>query len=404
MERLQACTSAYRARLAVLTVKTDPMAALVRAALASSLVLAAAALAPVRAQPAPSATAGAAASAPARAAAPVAAPNVVPHAAPHAAPTTAPAAPGARRTPAGPFAVVGDVVISGDEYRRALAVATRRKYYHAKPPEDEVERFQREVGDDVINRVLLLAEARRRGVQPDREKIKATLAGYEKQYQGSANWAANRERMLAAVAPQLEMDSLLERLEKIVKAVPEPSEETARAYYERHKALFIEPEQVKLSVIVLRVDPASPAAAWAGARQEAAAIHKKLVAGADFAELARLHSGDRSASRGGAMDYTHRGMLPEPVHAVVDALSIGAIAEPVKLLEGFAILRLDGRKTAQQRTFEEVRGRAGDLWQREEAQARWAKLIADLRQATPIRVDESHYAPQRGPSDKPRAG
>ena len=302
------------------------------------------------------------------------------------------------------FATVGDIVISAADYQRALAVAMRKKYYHAKPPEAEYAKFQREVGDDVVNRVLLLAEARRRGIQPDRAMIDATVAGYDKQYGNSANWKANREKMLAAVVPQLEGDSLLERLSKIVRNVPEPSESAARAYYDKHKDLFIEPEQVKLSVIVLKVDPSSPQAVWNSATQEAKGIHQKLKAGADFAELAKLHSGDRSAAQGGQMDYTHRGMLPEAVHGVVDALKPGELAEPVQLLEGIAILRLDGRRAAQQRGFEQVKERAADLWQREEAEARWKKLIAELRRATPVRIDESHYAPLPATPEKARAG
>jgi parvulin-like peptidyl-prolyl isomerase len=320
-----------------------------------------------------------------------------------AAPSAAASSAGAARA-ASTFATVGDTVITGADYQRALSVAMRKKYYHAKPPEAELVKFQREVGDDVVNRVLLLAEARRRGVQPDRAKIDATVAGYDAQYKGSANWAANRDKMLANVVPQLERESLLERLERIVKTVPEPNEAVARAYYDEHKDLFVEPEQVKLSVILLKVDPSSPQSVWNSAHAEAKALHKRLLAGADFAEAARLHSGDRSAPRGGDMDYTHRGMLPEAVHGVVDKLQPRQIGEPVQLLEGVAILRLDDRRPATQRSWEQVRERAADLWQRAEGEARWARLIADLRKATAIRIDESHYAPLRGPTDKPRAG
>ena len=303
-----------------------------------------------------------------------------------------------------PFAAVGDSVISAADYQRALAVAMRKKYYHAKPPEDELAKFQREVGDDVVNRVLLLKEAQRRGIQPDRDKVAATVAGYDAQYKGSANWAVNRDKMLASVVPELERESLFERLERLVKTVPEPSEAASRAYYNKHLELFVEPEQVKLSVIVLKVDPSSTQSVWNSAHAEAKALHKRLLGGADFSELARLHSGDRSAPRGGDMDYTHRGMLPEAMHSVVDALKPLQLAEPVQLLEGVAILRLEGRKPAQQRSFAQVRDRAADLWQRAEGDARWKKLIANLRQATVIRIDESQYAPLRAASEKPRAG
>ncbi len=305
---------------------------------------------------------------------------------------------------AAPFAVVGTTVISSAEYQRALAVAMRKKYYHAKPPEAEYAKFQREVGDEVVNRVLLLDEARRRGIQPDREKIAATVAGYDVQYKASANWQANRDRMLAAVVPQLESDSLLERLETLVRQVPEPGEAVARRYYEQHKELFVEPEQVKLAVILLKVDPSSSQSVWNGALAEARTIHARLMAGADFAELARLHSGDRSAENGGEMDYTHRGMLPEAVHGIVDALKPRQVSEPVQLLEGVAILRLDGRRAPQQRGFEQVKERAADLWQREQADNRWKKLIADLRKASTVRIDETQYVPLRATTDKARAG
>jgi parvulin-like peptidyl-prolyl isomerase len=301
------------------------------------------------------------------------------------------------------FAKVGDTVITLGDYQRALAVAVRKKYYHAKPPEGELTKFQREVGDEVVNRVLLLAEARRRGLKPDAAKIQATIAGYDTQYKSSPNWQTNREKMLAAVVPQLESESLFDQLQRIVRDVPEPAEGVARAYYEKHKDLFVEPEQVKLSVILLRVDPSAPVAQWRAADEEGKRLHAKLVAGANFGELARLHSGDRSAPGGGQMEYTHRGMLPEAVQQVTEKLVVGALAEPVRLLEGVAILRLDGRKPAQQRRFEDVRERAVDLWQRDEADARWQRLIAELRRATPVRIDESHYAPLRGSSDKPSA-
>jgi len=303
-----------------------------------------------------------------------------------------------------PFATVGEMVISAADYQRALAVAMRKKYYHAKPPEAELAKFQREVGDDVVNRVLLLKEAQRRGIQPDRDKINAAVAGYDAQYKGSANWSTNRDKMLAAVVPQLERESLFERLEHLVKGVPKPSDAVARGYYDKHPDLFVEPEQVRLSVILLKVDPSSPQALWNSAHEEARKLHQRLRGGADFAELARLHSADRSAEKGGQMDYTHRGMLPEAVHAVVDKLKPKGISEPVQLLEGITILRLDDRRASRQRPFDEVKERAADLWRRAEGDARWQRLINELRRNTPIKIDESHFGAPRGPTEKGRAG
>ncbi|MCU0940654.1 MAG: peptidylprolyl isomerase [Burkholderiaceae bacterium] len=229
------------------------------------------------------------------------------------------------------FAVVGQQVITVSEFQQALNVAMRKKYYHAKPPEHEVAQFQRVVGDDLVNRTLLVAEARRRGLQPDRARIDATLRDYEARYKGSKNWEAGKDRMTAAVTQQLESDSLLEQLERQVRQVRAPTEKDARAFYEANKALFVEPEQVKLSVILLTVDPSSPQAAWNAAHAEAKAIHARLLKGASFAELARLHSGDISATRSGDMGYVHRGMLPDAVNTTVDPLQPGAGVPPARL-------------------------------------------------------------------------
>src|SRR6185503_17229974 len=99
-----------------------------------------------------------------------------------------------------------------------------------------------------------------------------------------------------------------------------------------------------LRIILLKVDPSSPQAKWDGARNEGAAIAKRLKGGADFKQLAKLHSAEGSAEGGGDMGYVHRGMLPESAQEAIDKLKPGEITEPVALLEGMAIFRLEQRK------------------------------------------------------------
>ena len=66
------------------------------------------------------------------------------------------------------FARVADSVILQKDYDDAFAVAARSKFYHGKAPENEVAKLQREVADKLVVRVLLLREAKRRGIAPDR--------------------------------------------------------------------------------------------------------------------------------------------------------------------------------------------------------------------------------------------
>ena len=301
---------------------------------------------------------------------------------------------GAAQQPQAPpvFATVGTKVISAAEYDAAYAVAQRNRFYHRKAPDAEVQALRREVGDQLINRILLTEEAARRNIEPDRKAIDAQVENYERRYGASPQWPRMKAEMLPALTAELEKRSRLDRLEAQIRDVPAPSEAVLRKFYAEHKDKFTEPEQVKISVILLKVDPSSPKAAWEQAREEAAAIRERLLRGAEFAELARLHSADGSADKGGDMGYLHRGMLPEPVQEAVDKLAPGSISAAITVLEGVALLRVDDRRAARQREFEDVRERAEQLWQREAADAAWTDFLARLRSATAVQVvDASRY-------------
>lgn len=304
----------------------------------------------------------------------------------------APAATGAAAQPA-VFARVAGTVITQEEYDAAFNAAARGKFYHGKPPENEVAALQREVGEQLVARVLLVREAKQRGLRPDAGEIQKTLQAYEQRYANSEQWKKSKAQMLPRLTARLEEESLLDQLEKIVRAVPAPALNEVKAYYAAHQDKFTEPEQLRVSVILLKVDPSSPSAAWVKANEEAAGLVKKLQAGADFAATARLHSADASAQQGGDMGYLHKGMLPDGTEAVLKAMKVGDISNPVQLLEGIAVFRLADRKAAKLNGFERVQARAQGLLQREKSDQTWDRFIADLKKKTPAQIDQSRYLP-----------
>lgn len=323
------------------------------------------------------------------AATPVAAAEAKPAAAHHAEPV---------------FAVVGGVSISQRDYDNAFAAAKRQKFYHGQPRDSEVAALQREVGNNLVNSVLLVAEARKRGIKPDSEAVRRMIEGYEARYANSEQWRRERARLVPELTRKLEDDSLIRQLEGAVRDIPAPGEAQARAFYEGHADKFTEPEQVHVGVILLKVDPSSAPAVWQKAEEEGKAILKQLRAGAAFSEVAKLHSGDESAAKGGDMGYLHRGMLPEVAQQAVDKLKPGELSDAVRLLEGIAVFRLEGRKAARKVGFPEARERAAGLLQREQSEKSWTDLIARLRKETPVRMDESRFLPLTVASGKPVAG
>lgn len=304
------------------------------------------------------------------------------------------------------FASVNNAVITVQEYETAVAQAARQKFYHRTPDGDKLAELQREVADNLINHRLLIAESKRRGVVPDQQSVQKQIAAYEERYKDSPQWKSNRAQMLPPLKAELEMRSALENLEKQVRGTADPTEQRLRAYYDSHHDLFTQPEQVRLSIILLKVDPSAPRLTWDKAREEAQTILKRLKGGMAFAQLAQMHSADGSAQKGGDMGYVHRGVLPPAAQEAIDKLQAGMVTDAVTLLEGVALFRLDDRKPAQLRNFADVRVRAADLWRREQSEAKWKDFIATLRKAAVIKIDATRYpglgAVQEAQLDKSR--
>jgi len=146
-----------------------------------------------------------------------------------------------------------------------------------------------------------------------------------------------------------------------------------------------------VSLILLKVDPSSPSKVWPEAADEAADIVDRIRKGADFAELARIHSGDKSAENGGDMGYLHIGMLSKPAQDVLNLMKPGEVSEPVMLLQGVAIFRLEGVQPAQLNPLEKVKKRAKQLWTRENGEKAWSDLIARLRSQVTIKYGNTVF-------------
>jgi parvulin-like peptidyl-prolyl isomerase len=300
------------------------------------------------------------------------------------------------------FATVGDTVITLDEYIAEFTFAMRQKFYHGRAPEGELARLQRDVGDRLVARLLQAAEARRRGLQPDQEQVRKALAETEQRYATNEQWKKDREQVLPGLIAKLEQNSLVQRLEAAVREGAVPTAQQVAEYYAAHLDQFTEPEQLRLRLILLKVDPSSPKAEWEKAQQDAEAIAQQLRDGADFSELARQRSGDaRSAALGGDMGYQHSGMLPDAVQAAFKESKPGDLSVPVRLMEGVAVLRLDERKPAKLMSFEAARERAQQLSQRELGELAWKALTVSLQQQSTVKIDESHYLPLPEPPAEP---
>ena len=81
------------------------------------------------------------------------------------------------------------------------------------------------------------------------------------------------------------------------------------------------------------------------AYQKASMIRQQLVAGADFAAMAKRFSADPgSRERGGEIGYMAPGSLVEPYWNAAYDLEVGEMSEPIKSEYGYHIIEVLGKK------------------------------------------------------------
>jgi parvulin-like peptidyl-prolyl isomerase len=291
------------------------------------------------------------------------------------------------------FAKVDDVVITRDEFEREVYSAARQTFYHGQPPTgEEFIEFRKDVADRMIDRKLLLLEARRRDLEPDHHGIDAKIASYEARYGDTERWQTEGPQMVATLRAKFEEDSLLDVLEADVRSVAAPDEDELSDFYSANPELFTEPAQNRVRVILLGVPPSAEAPVWQAAREEARRLLDQLSDGASFEELALLHSSDPTAEDGGDMGFMHTGTLSPVAEEAINQLDIGEVTEPIKVLEGMAIFQLAERKRDELHEFAHVRDRAEELWKRQRGEQQWSELVAELRSESQVDVDTDYLA------------
>lgn len=286
------------------------------------------------------------------------------------------------------FATVNGEPILRRSYENALRVAGRQRFYHGKAPEPELVAFRKEVAERLITDRVLLQEARRRGLQPDQAWVDAEFEKIERRYSVSPQWHESGESLQREIRRGLEERNLIERADKAYKQVVEPDEKAVRAYYARYPEKFTSPEQIKVTTILLKVDPSSPRQVWDARRVEAETILAEVTRGGDFtAYSAKYPPSDQSQ-----LGYIHRGMLGRGVQDEIDKLNEGEISGVVQTLEGFGIFRLEGRIEARLNAFDKVKERASALLSREATEQNYQNKMKALRESARVEFSDPDYA------------
>lgn len=284
------------------------------------------------------------------------------------------------------FARVGDKIISEQDFNNAFYQHLQSRFYHGKPPESQIEEVRRQVAKSMITRTLLLNEASRQKVACNQQVIQETIKEYDARYKSSKKWKQNRDSMITVLQERLCENDQLKQIETKIRKVSSPTQAQLRSYYQSNLDKFTEPGRQRISVILLGVAPSAPKSSWDAAFAEAKSIKVEIAQGAKFSEIASLRSSDPSAQSGGDMGYLHKGMLSPAAEETIDKLSIKELSEPVRLLEGVALFRVEERLPKRTRSYDEVQQRLQELWARDTSNKAWENYENTLWSKASVKV------------------
>ena len=218
---------------------------------------------------------------------------------------------------------------------------------------------KRQFAEQLVRMKLLSAEARKRGL----DKKPAVALQMENVLAGAA---------YNDMASQIKLD-----------------EAALKAEYEKKKDQF---ESVTARHILIKFK-GSPVPAREGqpelseedALKKITELRKQIVAGGDFAALAKAESDDTgSGAQGGDLGTFGRGQMVPEFDKTVFTLPVGEISEPIKTQFGYHIIKVEKREA---KSFADVRPQLEQNLKPELAR----DAVEDLRKNANVVLDESYF-------------
>lgn len=164
-----------------------------------------------------------------------------------------------------------------------------------------------------------------------------------------------------------------------------PSEADLKDAYDRGREALRVPKSYQLAQIYVAdgqpADKAAPAAV--------AQLEKRLKAKqADFAAIARASSEDAAtAANGGLIGWLAETQIQPEIRAKLPKLGLGAVSEPIRLADGWHIIRVLDIREAHVPTLDQVRAQLVTRLREERARANRQRYLADLLKEHPLAIN-----------------
>lgn len=243
----------------------------------------------------------------------------------------------------------------------------------------EAENLREELLNQLIDKKLLLQEAKQSGIQVSPEEMTSVIEQMKGDY---TDEEFNRLLKSSGLTPERWKQEVKEGLliDKLIDTAIANrlniSEEEIKSYYQKNRAIFEKKEEVRARQIVVATE------------EEAKNIHQQLLNGADFVELATEKSMSPDKANGGDLGYFTKGQMPEEFD-IVFTLKVNSISTVMKSPYGYHIFKVEDKRAPRSQSLEEVRETVYQHLAREREDQLRSEWIKELRSKADIQINSS---------------
>ena len=157
------------------------------------------------------------------------------------------------------------------------------------------------------------------------------------------------------------------------------TQDEALKFYEQHKEEFRQPEEIRLSEILIATK-GEDQQQITDAQTKADGLLAEIRKGTKFEDVAKKSSEGPSAAQGGDLGYFKRGVLAKELEDKTFTMKAGDVSDPIRTRQGFVILKVVEHHEAGIPDYKEVEPRVQDAIYSDKIQPALRAYLTHLRE------------------------
>ncbi len=288
-------------------------------------------------------------------------------------------------------AEINGVVISirnlDNEYRQILK---QRGTPENDISADQAIELKKELLDSLIDQELLYQESKKKNIVVEDATIASSIEMVREKFE------TENDYQKALIDANIQGNDLEVRVKRriainmlvndyIIKHII-VSDDECRQYYDTHPGDFLEPEQIRASHILVKVDKEDGEAKKVAAREKIEVIQRKIKSGENFEQIARENSDCPSSAKGGDLGQFRKGTMVKEFEDAAFTLALGEVSDIVETHFGYHLIKVTDKKEAETISYDAVKNDLQNFLKRQKLESEISSLLETLRKDAEIKI------------------